>query len=117
MRLYLKFFNHSKRISSLSRFHHVSKSVEKITNSEILKVIETIYNDIFENLFNALEVLGQKTLESRQNLASLKLAKRCQQHPKMAHLFKRATFKTWKGPTFSEPTYKKASDYKGQIPF
>ena len=92
--------------TNIDDFENVQKSAFKI----ILRGNYISYD-------NALEVLGQETLESRRNLASLKFAKSCQQHPKMKHLFKRATFKTRKGPRFIEPTYKKARGYKGPIPF
>ena len=72
----------------------------------------------FLNYDNALEILGENTLESRRNTLTLKFAKGCIKHPKMTHLFKRrAAFKTRKGTKFIERHYKNNRGYNGPIQF
>lgn len=59
--------------------------------------IEQIQHDSFKIILcgnyqdynNALEVLRDKTRESRRESLSLKFAKSCLSHPKMSHLFQR----------------------------
>ena len=52
----------------------------------------------------ALEVLGEETLEERRKMISIKFAKKCSKHPKLEHLFKRnENSRTRRAQQFTEP--------------
>jgi len=92
--------------TNIEDFEEVQKSAFKI-----------ILRGNYHSYENALEVLGEVTLESRRNISTFKFAKGCLHHPKMSHLFQRRATKTRNGLPFMEPLYKKARGYNGPIPF
>ena len=51
-----KFFKHSQRIIWLTGSRMFQKVFEKTTNSETLIIINDIYNDIIENVFDDKQI-------------------------------------------------------------
>ena len=70
----------------------------------------------YQSYDNALEVLEEKTLESRRDDISLKFAKKSVNHPKMKHLFQLKDDKrTRSEPAYFEPQFINARGFNGPV--
>ena len=69
-----------------------ASSLSKTNINDIEQVQKIAFRIIlrgeYNNYENALAKLGEKSLEERRLMISLKFAKKCVKHPRMKHLFK-----------------------------
>ena len=69
-----------------------------------------------KNCLQALDILGETTLEERRDKICLKFAKKSANHPKMKHLFRKKDFaKTRSRPKFEETTSKTKRGYNNPV--
>ena len=96
-------------------------SLTKTNIADIEKVQKTAFKVILGHQYtghlNALNVLGETTLEERRLALCKKYAKKCSKNPKMTSLFPVTRNKTRYGKKFIEPIFKSKRATNGCVPF